>query len=192
MKIKINVAKPLYESVRSLLKFRMDSEAPAENVRSRGEGLAKLHEYQHQVILGLFKINLVGLVAFLLIVLSFTLFTLFDPYAPKWIGVMMISVAALLLLGCLRTVKEFNHYRKHYTELMAQLQTKLQQYFNRAQSAQKGVGGKGRESRVLSGLKPKEHEGWDAKHCAKCKKSIELMAAVCQHCGHEQGALLKN
>ncbi len=192
MKIKLNVAKPLYQSVRSLLKFRMDSEAPTENVRTRGEGLAKLHEYQHQVILGLFKINLVGLVAFLLIVLSFTLFTLFDPYAPKWIGVMMISVAALLLLGCLRTVKEFNHYRKHYTELMAQLQTKLQQYFNRAQSAQKDTGGKGRESRVLSVLKPKEHEGWDAKHCDKCKKAIELMAAVCQHCGHEQEALLKN
>ena len=192
MKIKLNVAKPLYESVKSFLGFGMDSEIPSESLRSRGEGLAKLHEYQHQVILGLFKINIAGLMAFLLIVLSFTLFTLSDPNAPKWIGVMMISVASLLLLGCFRTVREFNYYRKHYKQLMAQLQSKLQQYFSRAQPEKQRGGEKGRGSRVLSVLKPKEHKGWDSKDCTHCQKSIELLASVCQHCGHEQETLLKN
>lgn len=192
MKIKLNVAKPIYASVKSLLGFGMYNASPPENVRSRGEGLAKLHEYQHQVILGLFKINIAGLVAFLLIVLSFTLFTLSDPNAPKWIGVMMISVATLLLLGCFRTVREFNYYRRHYTDLMAQLQSKLQQYFSRAQSEKKRGGEKGKESRVLSVLKPKEHKGWDARDCVNCHKTIELLASVCQHCGHEQEVMLKN
>lgn len=192
MKIKLNVAKPIYTTVKSFLGLGAESPNPPENLRSRGEGLAKLHEYQHQVILGLFKINIAGLVAFLLIVLSFTLFTLSDPGAPKWIGVMMISVATLLLLGCFRTVREFNYYRKHYTHLMAQLQSKLQQYFSRAQTETQRGGGKSKESRVLSVLKPKEHKGWDAKDCGNCHKTIELLAAVCQHCGHEQGDLLKN
>lgn len=193
MKIKLNVAIPIYTSVKSFFGIGVDTPLPPENLRSRGEGLAKLHEYQHQVILGLFRINIAGLVAFLLIVLSFTLFTLSDPNSPKWIGVMMISVATLLLLGCFRTVKEFNHYRKHYTSLMAQLQSKLQKYFSRPQSEKRQGGvGKGRESRVLSVLKPKEHKGWDARDCENCHKSIELLASVCQHCGHEQESLLKN
>ena len=194
MKIKLNVAKPIYTSVKSFLGIGVDTPPAPENVRTRGEGLAKLHEYQHQVILGLFKINIAGLVAFLLIVLSFTLFTLSDPSSPKWIGVMMISVATLLLLGCFRTVKEFNHYRKHYSNLMAQLQSKLQQYFSRAQpdKPRGASGGKGKESRVLSVLKPKEHKGWDSKDCVNCHKTIELLSSVCQHCGHEQESLLKN
>ena len=192
MKLKLNVAKPIYSSVKSLLGFGMYSASPPENVRTRGEGLAKLHEYQHQVILGLFKINIAGLVAFLLIVLSFTLFTLSDPNAPKWIGVMMISVATLLLLGCFRTVREFNYYRRHYTDLMAQLQSKLQQYFSRAQSQKQRGSEKGKESRVLSVLKPKEHKGWDSRDCVNCHKTIELLASVCQHCGHEQEVMLKN
>ena len=192
MKIKLNVAKPLYASVKSLLGFGLESVNTSGNARTRGEGLAKLHEYQHQVIVGLFKINIAGLVAFLLVVLSFTLFTLADPEAPRWIGVIMISMAILLLLGCFRTVREFNYYRKHYTALMAQLQSKLQQYFSHAQTEKERGGGKGKESRVLSVLKPKEHKGWDSRDCGNCYKTIELLASVCQHCGHEQEALLKN
>jgi predicted amidophosphoribosyltransferase len=48
------------------------------------------------------------------------------------------------------------------------------------------------EHRLLSALKPKEHGGWDCKSCASCRKNIELLATVCQHCGHEQESPLAN
>ncbi|MCZ6531669.1 MAG: hypothetical protein O7A08_01745 [SAR324 cluster bacterium] len=191
MKIKLQGPLPFYSSMRSLFKFKAEQEPPKENLRSRGEGLARLHEYQHRVIVGLFKINIVGIVAFLLIVLSFTLFTLSDPRSPKWIGVMMISVGVLLLLGCYRTVKEFNVYRKNYAELMSQLQAKLSQYFQRGKSKEGDEPDKETESRVLSVLKPREHKGWDSKCCKSCQKTLELLARVCQHCGHEQEDTLR-
>ena len=192
MKTILQAPLTIYSSIRSLLRFRTEPEPPRESLRSRGEGLAKLHEYQHQVIVGLFKINIAGLFAFLLIVLSFTLFTLSDPRSPKWIGVMMISVGVLLLLGCCRTVREFIMYRKNYTELMEQLQSKLRDYFQRTQSGEAREESRSPESRVLDVLKPREHKGWDCKNCENCRKTIELLAAVCQHCGHEQEDTLQN
>jgi hypothetical protein len=192
MKIKPSLSTPFYSTIKSLLKFKGEFELPPENPQTRGEGLARLHEYQHQVIVGLFRINIAGLVAFLLIVLSFTLFTMSDPYAPKWIGIMMISVGSLLLVGCYRTVREFLFYRKNYRELMTQLQKKLREYLVRPQEAQKRPSGRARESRVLAVLKPREHEGWDYKPCRNCQKAIELLASVCQHCGQEQEDTLQN
>ena len=192
MKSLRNLSTPFYSAIKSFLKFRGELELPPENSRNKGEGLARLHEYQHQVIVGLFRINIAGLAAFLLIVLSFTLFTLSDPYAPKWIGIMMISVGILLLVGCYRTVREFRFYLKNYSELMSQLQAKLRDYLGRSPEAKKPSSGRGGESRVLAVLKPKEHEGWDSKPCVHCKKTIELLAGICQHCGHEQGAVLHN
>ena len=79
MKTLRDLSTPLYSAyaaIKSILKFKGEFEPPSEESQSKGEGLARLHEYQHQVIVGLFKINIAGLVAFLLIVLSFTLFTI--------------------------------------------------------------------------------------------------------------------
>ena len=45
------------------------------------------------------------------------------------------------------------------------------------------------EHRLIAALKPKEHKGWDAKHCIQCEKAIELTAAICQHCGQEQDSV---
>ena len=182
----------LISSIKSILPKVEEEPEVDEPLRGRGEGLAKLHEYQHQVILGLFKINIAGLIAFLLIVLSFTLFTFSDPNAPKWVGFMMISIGTLILLGCYRTIKEFQFYRKNYSALMGQLQAKLRQYFNKTQPSEKIRRPQKTDSRVLSVLKPQEHKGWDSKPCTKCQKSIELMSAICQHCGQEQENILHN
>jgi len=157
---------------------------------TKGEGLVKLHEYQHKVIVGLFRINLAGLFSFLLVVVSFTLFTFTDPGAPRWLGLMMVSVAALLMVGFVRTIKEFRRYHISYKELMGQLQTKLRQYFGKGSGS--ATGKKKSESSLLSALKPQEHKGWDAKPCIKCQKNIELLSAVCQHCGEEQEDMMQN
>ncbi len=191
MKTIRNLPERFFSSIKAYLWGSVDVAAPpaaAEKTRPRGEGLARLHEYQHQVIQGLFRINIAGLVAFCLILISFTMFTFSDPRAPGWISLMIGAVGCLVLVGCYRTVKEFCVYRKNYGELMDQLQSRVRHYLHRAT----GDKGSTPEPRVLSVLKPKEHRGWDAKVCGKCQKSIELLAAVCQHCGHEQGDTLTN
>jgi len=189
MKLKIK-REQLFSSIKSLLPGKAEQAPDLSEVKAKGEGLAKLHEYQHQVILGLFRINIAGLLAFLLIVLSFTLFTFSDPYAPRWLGFMMLTVGSLILVGCYRTVKEFRFYRKNYENLMEQLRAKLRQYVKKPLSSRQEKSSTG--SRVLSMLKPQEYNGWDAKSCRKCQKSIELLSAVCQHCGQEQEDLLLN
>ncbi len=192
MKLKLSLPSPVYQSIRSLFKAKGQPEGSPEPSGGRGETLARLHEYQHEVILGLFKINIAGLAAFFLIVLSFTLFTMADPYAPRWIGIMMISVGSLLLVGCYRTVRELKSYRKQYDELVGQIQAKLRQYIGRQQNADQRPARKTPESRVLSVLKPQEHKGCDFKTCGNCDKQIELLALVCQHCEQEQESLLRN
>ena len=193
MKFKSNVTKGLLSSLKSFIPWPGEANQTKKEMPGKGEGLAKLHEYQHQVIIGLFKITIAGLIAFWLIVFSFTLFTIFDPYAPTWVGIMMISVGMMILIGCYRTIREFRAYRKNYTQLMGQLQAKLRQYLGRSQPGEKkGKVRKQTESKVLSVLKPQEYKGWDAKPCTKCHKSIELMASVCQHCGQDQQEMLHN
>lgn len=191
MKAILHIPEKWFHSLRSLLSGGVETGPQPETPQTRGEGLARLHDYQHQVILGLFRINIAGLAAFLLIVASFTLFTVTDPSAPGWISAMMASVGVLVLLGCYRTVKEFRFYRKNYTAMMDQLQSRVRQYINRAAGDQKSTNLPA-EPAVLSVLRPKEHKGWDAKPCKKCQKALELLAGVCQHCGQEQEDTLIN
>ena len=153
--------------------------------KTKSEGLLQLYESQHRVILGIFRIGIAGFCAFFVISVSFTLFTFFDPYAPIWVAYMMIIVGALLLFGLYRTLQEFKTYLYNYANISERLRDT-----QRVQSG--GAHTRRPESRVLSVLKPKEHKGWDAKTCENCNKSIELLANVCQHCGHEQETLLVN
>ena len=178
-------------SIRNYLMGAVEQPIHPEPTQTRNEGLARLHDYQNQIILGLFRTSIAGLAAFLLIVLSFTLFMFTDPMAPAWVGLMMGAVGALVLLGCYKTVREYRFYKKNYAELMGQLHSRVRQYLHRTSGESKGGGSFG-EPRVLAVLKPKEHVGWDAKPCQKCKKTIELLSAVCQHCGQEQDDTLIN
>lgn len=162
----------------------------ADASRGKGQSLLRLHEYQHRVIVEIFKVSLAGFLTFTLVLLGFALYSVFDPYAPGWLALVIAAMAVVILVALYRTVQEFKAYHHNYEEITAGLRTRLLQ-----QARTTGGGATGKtsvEHRLLSALKPKEHAGWDFKHCRNCQKSIELLATVCQHCGHEQESLLVN
>lgn len=172
----------------ALLKLQTEDLATAVGSGSRGESLFKLHETQNRVILSIYKISISGLVAIFLILLSFTLFMLSDPLTPAWVSYLLVGVEGLLVLGFVRTLYDFRAYRKHYGEVSARLRELLRQQRQSGGAAQS----KGGELRLINALKPKEHQGWDAKACTQCEKAIEMTAGVCQHCGQDQGQVLAN
>jgi len=160
--------------------------------RGKGQSLLRLHEYQHRVIVEIFKVSLAGFLTFTLVLLGFALYSLLDPFAPRWMGLVVGTMAVVLLVALYRTLQEFKTYHRNYAEITAHLRAKLVQ---QARAAAASAGGQGKtpvEHRLLSALRPKEHAGWDFKHCTNCKKTIELLAETCQHCGHEQETLLGN
>jgi hypothetical protein len=164
----------------------------AAAARGKGQSLLRLHEYQHRVIVEIFKVSLAGFLIFTLVLLGFAFYSLLDPYAPRWMALVIGTMAVVLLIALYRTLQEFKAYRRNYDDITAQLRAKLLQQA-RATGGGQGVGGKGPvEHHLLSAIKPKEHNGWDHKQCRNCQKSIELLATVCQHCGHEQEAVLVN
>lgn len=168
------------------------SSGTVESGRGKGQSLLRLHEYQHRVIVEIFKVSLAGFFTFTLVLLGFALYSLLDPYAPRWMSLVIGTMAAVLLVALYRTLQEFKAYHRSYGEITAQLRAKLMQ---QSRAAAPGGGGGAKppvEHRLLSALKPKEHTGWDHKTCKNCQKSIELLAKVCQHCGHEQDTVLVN
>jgi hypothetical protein len=175
------------------LRARLRPDAAVERNAAKGTGLLRLHEYQHKVLVDIFRTSIAGFFAFALILLSFTLHTLVDPSAPQWIGYLMGALGVLLVVGLIRTVKEFKIYRSNYEEITAQLKAKLQQQATR-QGVSQGAGAKARgsEPRLLATLKPKEYKGWDAKVCPGCGRAVELLTTVCSSCGHGQDDLLAN
>ncbi len=175
-------------SIKSLLVGEAAQES-SDATRGKGHNLLRLHEYQHRVIVEIFKISIAGFLAFTLILLGLAVYSLFDPYAPGWTAAVIAALGGVLLLALYRTVQEFRVYRQNYEEITARLRAKL------IQQARAASGGQGKgvvEHRLLSALKPKEHSGWDAKQCKHCHKAIEMLATVCQHCGQEQDAPLVN
>jgi len=177
-------------SIRSLLRPFQPGEIPPEAVAGgRGESLLRLYEAQHRAIVGVFRANIVGYAAFVVMLLAFCLFTFNDPLAPQWLGYVLVGVTAVLAVGLYRMVREFRVYRSNYAEMALLLRDKLRQQATRGGGSPQQ---RNLENRLLSVLKPKEYEGWDAKRCTNCNKSIEMQAEVCQHCGHEQGSLLVN
>lgn len=178
-------------AIRSLWGGNLEPTEKKEAFRGNGQSLLKLHEYQHRVIVEIFRVSISGFFGFTLILAGFSIYSLFDPYAPGWLSLLVVSLCFGLLAGLYRTVHEFKSYRRNYEELTEQLRMKLQQQ-TRAYQSQTGPGKPPVEHRLLSALKPKEHSGWDHKSCTSCKKAIELLATVCQHCGQEQESLLVN
>ena len=174
-----------------MLSGNLGSPEKKETIRGNGQSLLKLHEYQHRVIEEIFRVSIAGFFGFTLILGGFSLYSLFDPYAPGWISLLVVALCFALLAGLYRTVHEFRSYRRNYQELTDRLRMKLQQQ-TRAYQSQASGGNPSVEHRLLSALKPKEHSGWDHKSCGNCKKAIELLASVCQHCGQEQETLLVN
>ncbi len=168
------------------LVFVTHTAGPVEkSASSNKEDLLQLYESQHRVILSIFRIGLAGFCAFLVISVSFTLFTVFDPLAPSWVAYMMVAVGMLLLYGLYRTIQEFKTYLRNYVAIYTRLRD--------SRRVQTGPGRPRKfESRVLSVLKPKEHGGWDSKICRNCDKAIELLTNTCEHCGHEHEELLIN
>ena len=164
----------------------------AQAEQGKGQSLLRLHEYQHRVILEIFKITIAGFLAFSLLLLAFAVYSLIDPNAPKWMSLIIGVMSALLLFALYRTIQESKAYRKNYLEITAHLRAKLQQQVRAGGSAQSAQAKGVVEHRLLSALKPKEHAGWDFKTCTHCRKTIELLANVCQHCGERQDTVLVN
>lgn len=178
-------------AIRAFLGGTPGSPDSKEPFRGNGQTLLKLHEYQHRVIVEIFRVSIAGFFGFTLILAGFSIYSLFDPYAPGWISLLVVSLCVALLAGLYRTVHEFRTYRTNYRELTDRLRIKFQQQ-SRAYQSQGGAANPTVEHRLLSALKPKEHSGWDHKSCVNCKKAIELLATACQHCGQEQETLLVN
>lgn len=178
-------------SIRALLSRNVESQRVSDLYKGKGQSLLRLHEYQHRVIVEIFRISIAGFMAVALILLSFSVYALLDQGAPKPLALVVAVLAIVLMLAVYRTLREFRSYRTNYVELTDRLRARLLQ-----QSGSLAGGSSGGTStvqhRLLSALRPKEHAGWDHKSCAKCQKSIELLAALCQHCGHEQEALFTN
>lgn len=158
-------------------------EEPQQRAMGRGESLMQLHETQNRVITSIYKISISGFVAIFMILLSFTLFLLTDPASPVWLTWLLAAVELLLIVGFARTLHDYRQYQKHYQEVSTRMRDLLHQQFAHAGGSAKQRGG---EHRLIAALKPKEHKGWDAKHCTQCEKAIELTASVCQHCGQQQ------
>ncbi|HEX7927269.1 MAG TPA: hypothetical protein VF678_06745 [bacterium] len=180
----------VFSNLRSRLKVVPAREVPDATQVGKGHNLLRLHEYQHRVIVDIFKTSIAGFFAFSLILLSFSLHTLLDPQAPAWLGYVMGLMSIMLLAGLYRTLREFRAYRHNYEEITEQLRAKVMQSTRATAPSAKPKAGI--EQRLLSSLKPKEHKGWDAKSCRGCGRAIELMASVCPSCGQEQGDLLSN
>lgn len=182
-------------AIRALLGRNLKSPDKKEPFLGNGQTLLKLHEYQHRVIVEIFRVSIAGFFGFTLILAVFSIYSLFVPHAFGWISLLVVSLCIALLAGLYRTVHEFRTYRRNYRELTDRLRTKLQQQ-SRSYQSQAGAGNPtgnpSVEHRLLSALKPKEHSGWDHKSCLNCKKAIELLATACQHCGQEQETLLVN
>lgn len=178
-------------SLRSLLNGNLGALDKPEASRGNGQTLLKLHEYQHRVIVEIFRVSIAGFFGFTLLLVAISAYSLYDPYAPGWMSVLVVSLCVALLVALYRTVQEFKSYHRNYLELTERLRAKLQQQA-RVYQSQAGSTKAPAEHRLLSALKPKEHSGWDHKSCEHCKKAIELLSTVCHHCGQEQETLLVN
>ncbi len=180
-----------FSALRSWLGVELKSAGKKDGQRGNGQSLLRLHEYQHRVIVEIFRVSIAGFFGFTLLLMGISIYTFFDPYAPGWMS-LLVGVLCLALLGALyRTVQEFKSYRNNYDELTDRLRSRLRQQ-NRAYAQQGEAGKTSVEHRLISALKPKEHAGWDHKSCDNCKKAIELLSTVCQHCGQEQEDVLVN
>lgn len=177
-------------NLRSRLRMAQAARAGEAVQAGKGSNLLRLHEYQHKVIVDIFKTSITGFFAFSLVLLSFSLHTLLDPNAPAWLALVMAVMSVMLLTGLYRTLREFRAYRQNYEEITEQLRAKVLQSTRAAPQAAKAA--VGIEQRLLSTLRPKEYKGWDAKACRNCGRAIELLATVCPSCGHDQEEVLRN
>ena len=187
MKSPFAMSRRLMERIQSFWRPESEEDVPGPRAIGRGESLIRLHETQNRVITSIYKISISGFVAIFMILLSFTLFLMTDPSTPNWVTWLLVAVEALLVVGFVRTLHDFRYYQKHFNEVSLRLRELL-----RLQLAHAGGQGKGVEHRLISALKPKEHQGWDAKRCRHCDRAIELTANVCQHCGQEQEPVFIN
>jgi hypothetical protein len=186
MKAPIELSRRLMVRLQSFLKPELEEPEARPRAMGRGESLVRLHETQNRVITSIYKISISGFVAIFMILLSFTLFLITDPSSPQWLTWLLVGVEAMLVVGFLRTLHDFRYYQKHFDEVSLRLRELLRQQLS--QSGQ----GKPAEHRLISALKPKEHQGWDAKRCRHCDRAIELTTNMCQHCGQEQGQVFTN
>jgi hypothetical protein len=187
MKSPIALSRRLMGRIQSFWKPELEEEEPRPKTIGRGESLVRLHETQNRVITSIYKISISGFVAIFMILLSFTLFLLTDASSPGWLIWLLVAVEAMLVVGFVRTLHDFRFYQKHFDEVSVRLRDLMRQQIALAASQ-----GKGAEHRLISALKPKEHQGWDAKPCKHCERAIELTATVCQHCGQEQEPIYMN
>lgn len=193
MSVNLKVIRVLPQRVISQIRARLRPDIRSASGSAKGSGLLRLHEYQHKVLVDIFRTSIAGFFAFALILLAFTLHTLIDSHAPRWIAYLMGALSVLLILGLARTVKEFRVYRANYEEITLALKAKLMQQAARLGAVEgQGKQSRGAEPRLLATLKPKEYRGWDAKTCKGCGRPVELLAAVCPSCGHDQDDLLAN
>lgn len=191
MKLLRDLPERLVNSFKSIIKPPAQEPATAEKPENKGNAFLKLHEYQHRVIVEIFKISIAGFAAFTLILIGFAFYTLIDPVSPYWMTLIVAVLGGLLVLALYRTYVEFRTYRKTYSEMSTRLRAKLDQSHGKTKSSLVNAG-KTLENHLLAALKPKEHTGWDNKNCGHCQKIIEMQSKVCQHCGQEQNSIQVN
>ncbi|MDH5750869.1 MAG: hypothetical protein OEZ59_00445 [Deltaproteobacteria bacterium] len=180
----------LVASVKTIFRTEGPEVQSDENPQSRGQGLLKLHEYQHKVIVEVFKISIAGFLAFSFVLTGFSIYLLGDKGSPFWMGLLVLVFGVLLLGALFRTLQEFRKYKKVYADVTAKLQVKLSRGTQRLPFRQDEATARPLENKLLSSLKPKEYKGWDKKQCTNCHKTIEMLSRICQHCGTEQVNLL--
>ena len=163
-----------------------DEESP-----SKSNGLLRLHEFQHRVIVEVFRICIAGFAVFAILLVAVTLYMFSDPNAPMWQALPIGFVGIVLVLALIRTTREFRTYRQIYQDVTSKLHEKIAKSSKAIAKARSSLEKSGEEP-LLSNLKPAEHKGWDHKICGNCHKNIELLADICQHCGHDQDTLLTN
>ena len=161
---------------------RASSDASGKPEAKTQKSTVRLHEAQHNVILGLFRLNQVVFSAFFVILISFAAYLSISHDMPRWVAVLMGLFGVIVMALALRLRQESTRYSTRYENVAKNMQRQL---------AAVAKGGS-LEHRLLTALRPKEHQEWDAKECPSCHRSIELLEEVCQHCGHEQNETLAN
>jgi len=182
----IHLPEKIVHHFKAILSGQAESKLISDLYRGKGHSLLRLHEYQHRVIAEIFRVSIAGFFAFSLILVGFAIYSLADPSSPKLMGLFLAMLGGVLMLALYRTMKEFRNYRENYAELAGRLRARVASQMQGGDDASQG------SNSLIESLKPKEYAGWDNKSCLNCHKSIELLAKVCQHCGHEQDSLYTN
>ncbi len=169
----------LLRSLRTALRLeRVQQTEINENI-----SILRLHIHQHRIIVEMFRATLAGFVLLGLTSLGFTVYAMQAAHLSIWVFLCLLLVSMIIFYGLWLTWREFCRYRQHYQEVHRLLQSQLEEQTLRMQ---KRLEDSKPFERLLLALHPTPHRGWDAKDCARCGRSMELLSKVCVYCHKKQ------